>query len=295
MQQLLNISILFNPNSTGASHKLATQMCKQLKRDVPGANITIAPTEYAGHAEVLAYDLARKHPGSFIISSSGDGGYHEVINGLMKAKQEEFEATAGLLPGGNANDHYHSLHRQDFLKAVQTYNFKVIDLLRIETTVQGKPYRRYAHSYVGLGLTPRIGKELTKASLNRFNEIWIIIKTFFQFRYTPLTVNGRTDQYQSLICSNIPRMAKVLTLSNDAQLHDGKFEISSIKRQPKWRLLLSLGKGIVGSFSTHQQAADFTLQTVEPTLVQMDGEAVTVDANSRITITCEPSALRYII
>ena len=62
----------------------------------------LCPTERAGHARDLARDAAQAgHP--LIVSVSGDGGDNEVVDGVMKAGNDN--AVCAAKAAGNANDH----------------------------------------------------------------------------------------------------------------------------------------------------------------------------------------------
>ena len=112
------IAIIYNPNSTGSSRKLAEEYANILQKRMPAQKIELIGTEHAGHAEELAYSIAKnsKHP--LIISSSGDGGYNEVINGAYKAREEGANPITSLLPAGNANDHFRNLSSDDLVEHI---------------------------------------------------------------------------------------------------------------------------------------------------------------------------------
>ena len=78
------VALIFNPNSTGDAPGLARELERQLTQHVPAPNVTLQPTQHTGHARDLARNAAR-HGHPLIISVSGDGGYNEVVNGLMDA------------------------------------------------------------------------------------------------------------------------------------------------------------------------------------------------------------------
>jgi diacylglycerol kinase (ATP) len=295
MSKYTGVTIIYNPNSTGGSKKKAEYAHRKLQKELPKVPVRLQATDYAGHAETLAYEaaLASKHPA--IISVSGDGGYHEVVNGIMRAKKEGSRAVAGLIPAGNANDHYHSVHRYDIVNAIAHKKSMSLDVLTFSATSGGKNIERYAHSYIGFGLTPRIGRELTKEKLNRVKETWITARTLLTFRFTALEIGGQPQEYQSVIFSNINRMAKILTLSKQAKADDGKFEVNILPRRHKVGLLASLFKASVQSLTTHEQTKKFSLKTVRPTLVQLDGETLRIDAGSPVQIGIKYKALDTIV
>ena len=290
-----NISIIFNPNSTGNGRAMAEDLKSELNEQLPGQSVKLMPTQYAGHAEELAYMFAKASPRPLIISASGDGGYHEVVNGIVRANKEGAGAVAGLLPAGNANDHYHATHQTTIVSAIGESKVQKVDLLKLATTVEGKDYERFAHSYIGFGLTPKVGKELNKVDLNRFNEILIVIKALFALRPVKILMNGKRRSYDSLIFSNVGKMSKVLTLAADASNSDGKFEVTIFRRRNKVRLLLSLLRASTVGLADAESFQDYHFRSLKRILVQLDGEIKTVDSASEVHITIVPKALECIV
>lgn len=274
---------------------MSRELESKLHEAVPKVPINRIKTKHAGHAETLAYDAAVASQRPLVISVSGDGGYHEVVNGLMKAQFEGARPVAGLLPGGNANDHHRVLHRGDVVESIVARAEQTIDLLKVSATVEGESIERFGHSYAGIGLTPKAGKELNKTKLNRLKESVIVLKSILTLRPVRIIVDGKKRTYDSLILSNIDTMSKVMKLSKHAKLDDGKFEVTAFRRRNRWRLIRVLLRastlGLKGT--THRKKYSFT--TTTPLLVQVDGEIVKVDANSRVIITSERSILRCII
>src|SRR4051794_35588548 len=111
------ICIIYNPNSTGPSEDLARKLADDIR--TTGAEINLLPTEHAGHATELAFDIATRHDNPLIISSSGDGGYNEVINGALRAQENGAHPVCAVLPAGNANDHSHALSDRPLAEAVR--------------------------------------------------------------------------------------------------------------------------------------------------------------------------------
>jgi diacylglycerol kinase (ATP) len=295
MAKYTHVTIIYNPNSTGGSKKRAEYAYAKLQKHAPKLTVTLMPTEYAGHAEELAYEAAQQSRHPVVVSVSGDGGYHEVVNGAMQANANGAKAVTGLIPAGNANDHYHSVHAGDLVAAILKGKSQSLDVLTLKTTVAGKPIERYAHSYIGFGMTPRVGRELTKEKLNRAKEVWITARTLLTYRSSTLVVDGTAQEFQSIIFSNIDRMAKILTLSTKSKPDDGKFEVNILRRQHKIGFMASLFKASVRSFETHTQTKKFSLKTVRHTLVQLDGETLRIDADSTVQIGIKHKTLKCIV
>lgn len=289
------ISVIYNPNSTGSGKKLATDFITKLQQQLPKQPIQLLATEYAGHGEKLAYQQARATKRPLLISASGDGGYHDVVNGAMRAQHEGARPVTGLLPAGNANDHYHSLHQSDIVADVVNQQEQLIDLLKLRAVSHGAPIERYSHSYIGVGLTPKVGKELNRTQLNRLNELWIMAKVLVTFRPIRLRVNGQVRAYESLVFSNVERMSKVFHLSPDARVDDNQFEVTTHYRRSRWQLIASLFKASTVGLTDGQQVQDFQFETIRPTLLQLDGEIIRLDAGTTATITLEHQVLRCIV
>lgn len=262
---------------------------------LPEQKVTLVPTKYAGHAEKLAYSLALATKRPLIMSASGDGGYHEVVNGLMRAQKEGARPIAGLLPAGNANDHFHSLHDAETAQAICAGKVQTIDLLHLSGTINGKVVERYAHSYIGIGLTPKVGQELNKTSLNMFNEVWIVLKALCKLQPVRIIVDGHNRAYDSLIFSNIGTMSKVLSLSSEADMTDGKFEVTAFPRQSKLKLIATLLRASTLGLPTATQASVFNFHTVKKLAVQLDGEISMLDANTETNISIDAQLLRTIV
>jgi diacylglycerol kinase (ATP) len=96
------IVVIFNPHSTGDGPQLAEQLHADLTRRLPDVPVRLCPTERAGHACDLAREAAETgHP--LIVSVSGDGGYNEVVDGVIQAGNDN--AVCAVKAAGNANDH----------------------------------------------------------------------------------------------------------------------------------------------------------------------------------------------
>lgn len=290
------IAIIYNPNSTGSSELLARQFEEVLHKRLPTQKIELIRTEHAGHGEELAYRIASSQNNTLIVSSSGDGGYHDVINGVMKAQNAGHYATTGLLPAGNANDHYHNLHSKDLIEQIIDGDEPTkIDLLKLISTSKAAPIERYAHSYIGFGLTPVIGNELNKTKLNPFNEFWIVARSLFTIKPVRLEVYNKVRHYESIVFSNVDVMSKYLKISQPSSVSDGKFEVTIFRRRNKLKLILLLLKTSFKGVKEDTKVREFLLKTVYETLVQTDGEIIELDAQSAVSIVIESQVLACVV
>jgi diacylglycerol kinase (ATP) len=290
MTAIHHVLIIYNPNSTGDGKANAAE----LKASIEAAStisVQLKPTRFAGHAEKMVQDI-KNDDGIMVISSSGDGGYHEVINGILSHGEQSNTIIAGLLPSGNANDHYNAVHHGDIVKRIIASDVEKIDIIKVTIG----DWTRYAHSYAGIGLTAHIGEKLTQATLNPFNEIWLTVRYFLNFRPVKIHTDSGVHRYDSLIFSNIERMSKYITLSKNAKIDDGKFEITWSKSGPFGKLFSHLFKASTVGLTddaNHVQTYNFT--SIRPLSIQLDGEVFHFEANSKVSVAIIPSAIKCII
>lgn len=287
--------IIYNPNSSGDSESSSRTLSKKLSKIYKDIPLTLTATEYTGHAEKLAYAHAKKQKRPLIISASGDGGYNEVINGAIRAQLEGSNPICAVMPAGNANDHSRTLQRKSLFQLIKEENIERIDVLKADFRCNEKSIIRYAHSYIGLGLTPAVASELNKTDLNLVKETWLAAKTFFTFRPVEIKLAHKTIIVDSVLFSNISEMAKRLTVAKNAIPNDGKFEVNIFLHKSKRFLLGKIFKASVSSLDDPSQVTEFALTVKEKTKIQIDGELKTIDSMSKLLITSEQKALSTLI
>lgn len=287
------IVIIFNPNSTGDGPGNAKRLQKRLAEKVPKKTvIELAPTNHAGHGEALAKDFAMKYKRLLIVSSSGDGGYNDVVNGVIASKSKT--AVVVVLPSGNANDHHRAVSHKSMIRRIVDAEIIVIDGIKIDATIDGRPWRRFAHSYIGFGLTAYIGRKLTEATLNPINEKWLVVKYMLLFRSITLQIQPdlRWHHYASVIFSNINRMSKVIRLAPDAHLKDNRIELYQLRSRSFVRMLISLLFASTVGFKPVAQIERQVLLANKPVDVQLDGEVYILDGDRKITVSVAKNAIR---
>jgi diacylglycerol kinase (ATP) len=291
-----SIVIIFNPNSTGDAPQLAEQLKERLTDLLPyRAEIRLQPTEHAGHA----VDLAREAAASggrqvLVVSVSGDGGYNEVVNGVMQSGNRD--AVCTVMAAGNANDHRRTVGTKPLEEAITEGRVRHIDLLRIDTDGGEGTGGAYAHSYIGFGLTPVVATELEKGNKGSLKEMVSVVRTFSKFE--PFDIkqeNGKRRKMDSLIFANIPEMAKYATLSEaDEQPRDGKFEVITFPHMPKWRILLMAARATTKGLGDQPSVSHYQFTTLKPMPYQIDGEVKSVSAHTTVHIRSVPRALATI-
>src|SRR4051812_14918351 len=144
------VVLIYNPDAGKVPVYLANQLRGDLARRLPDVPVQMRHTEAAGHARGLAR-AAAEDGRPLIVSVSGDGGFNEVVNGVMDVP--DTGAVCAVMAGGNANDHRRSTRRQLLIDAITGDGVRRIDLLRLRVGTGPQQWSRYAHSYIGFGLT----------------------------------------------------------------------------------------------------------------------------------------------
>ena len=291
-----SVIIIFNPNSTGSSKENAIKVKEHiLKQSSNSLSVELIKTQHAGHSEELAKEYAESAKPLLLVSSSGDGGYHELINGVAMSNSKASNIVVSLIPSGNANDHHNAMKSDDYIKNIVDKNVRTMDLIKVTATIDGRPWSRYAHSYVGIGVSAHIGRRLTAADLNAFTEKIIVIKGLLGFRYVHVMTEHGPKKYSSLVFSNIDRMSKVLKLSDNSKINDGKIEVNEIHYRSALSTIISLGKMLFKDISEQHSITDATFTTTAPLPIQIDGEDYIIDKDSEVDITVSKRALKFVM
>lgn len=286
------IVIIFNPNSTGDAPKLAEQLRSRLADLLPyAADIRLQPTAHAGHAVDLAREAARSARDVLVVSVSGDGGYNEVVNGVMHSGNPN--AVCAVMAAGNANDHRRTTSTGPLEHAIANGAVRHIDLLRITKGQEAGASDEYAHSYIGFGLTPVMAIDLEKGSKGALKEMFSVMRTFSKFKPFEIRPSeGKRRKFDSLVFANIAQMAKYATLSEaDDKLSDGKFEVVTFPHRSKLRVLLTALRAATHGLGDQPSVSSYAFTTLKPIPYQIDGEVKSVKAHTRVTIESAPAAL----
>ncbi|SCX51255.1 Diacylglycerol kinase family enzyme [Klenkia marina] len=291
------VVIVFNPHSTGDAATLASELRDDLAERHPDLPLELAPTQRAGHGRELAAAAARTGR-PLVVSVSGDGGYNDVVNGLMDAGNPD--AVAAVRGAGNANDHRRATKRRPLDAAVshalRTGETQRFDLLRLTVTpAGGPPVVRYAHSYIGLGITPVVAVDLEEGGKGSWREIVAVVRGFRRFRPFPVELeDGGQIEVDSLLYANIDRMAKVATLSDDGRPDDGQFELVLLPHHSKLRVLLTAIRSATVGLGAQPHATHHALTIRAPMPLQLDGELVELEADTHVAVDVVPGALRTV-
>jgi diacylglycerol kinase family enzyme len=286
------IVVIFNPQSTGDAPRSAEDLRAELARRLPAVPLDLCPTRHAGHARDLAREAAgRGRP--LVVSVSGDGGYNEVVDGVMQAGNDQ--AVCAVRAAGNANDHRRVTRERPLADAIVAGDVRRIDLLRLTVGTGPGARVRYAHSYIGVGLTPVVAVDLEKGGKGSWKEIISVVRAFSRFRPFPIRLeDGRRRTIDSLLFANIDEMAKYATLSEDSRPDDGRFEVITQRRTGKLRVLATAIRAATQGLGPQPSATHYAFTTLAPMPLQLDGELMELDADTPVAVDIAPRALATI-
>lgn len=284
--------VIYNPHSTGNAPQLADRLREDLAELAPELAVVMCPTEHEGHGRELA-EAAAAQGQPLVVSVSGDGGYNEVVDGLMRAANDG--AVGAVLAAGNANDHRRATGDDNLAEAITAGKVHRIDLLRLSIGEGADTEIAYAHSYIGLGLTPVVAIDLEKGGKGSFTEIVSVVRTFAKFRPFPIELeDGSRIRFDSLVFANINEMAKYATLSEDGTPDDGKFEVITVAHTAKWRILAVAIKAATTGLGPQPSTTHYRFTPIKPTPLQLDGELRTLKPGVPVSIDIAPRALATI-
>ena len=85
-------------------------------------------------------------------------------------------------------------------------------------------------------------------------------------------------------------MSKVLKLSDNADVSDGKFEVAALKTSNKLHLILELLHIVSMGSKAPTQVKRFIFLTVKKIAIQLDGELRRLPAGATVVVRIEPNA-----
>lgn len=312
------VVVVFNPHSTGHAEQRAHDLARDLAVRAPALPVQVRPTEHAGHARALARDAA-KTGCPLVVSVSGDGGYNEVVNGIMAAGTGT--AVAAVLGAGNANDHRRATRQHPLVDSIVAGHTHHLDLLTLTIgdpstgepstgepstnessdpttgapTAEGGPVVRYAHSYLGLGITPTVALGLARGGKGTLREVLTTLRTLVRFDPVVIDTDRGRETFDSLLLANIAGMAKYATLSDNGHPDDGHFEVIALHHTARWRLLATALRAASSGLGDQPTTRCYQFRTVAPIPLQIDGELLHLPATTTVTVQVAPAALTTVL
>jgi YegS/Rv2252/BmrU family lipid kinase len=229
--------ILFNPAAGQANLRVALAAAAEIWRQA-GWQVELQPTEYAGHATVLAQQAAQNGV-TIVVAAGGDGTVNEVVNGIVNTK-----TALAVLPIGTVNIWAREMGlTMDVRQSAQAF----LTAQREQVDV-GRAGERYFLLMAGVGFDAAVTAGVRSADKRRLGAIAYVkqaILMAWQFRgvRTHLRIDGKRirGRVLMLVIGNSQLYGGVVKITAHAVLDDGQLDVCVIKGRrmlaAPWRLL----------------------------------------------------------
>lgn len=292
MPPIAEVVVVFNPQSSGDGERLAHELQERLHAAAPDLPVELVATEHAGHGrELAARHAARATPEHvvLVVSASGDGGFHDVVNGVVDAGGAAVGAAAAVLAAGNANDHRRSTAQRPLDEAIADHDLSRLDLLTLQ---RSDGATEYAHSYIGVGVTAAVAVGLEESGgKGSIGEVLTTLRVLREQVPVVLERDGRRCSYDAIVASTVRGMAKFVTLDPDAEPDDGRFEVTELGHLRPWQYPGILARAATGKLPGRQGVTSYAFRTTATTPVQLDGEVRELAGGTDVTVGIAPGAL----
>lgn len=276
-----------------------------------GWDITIKPTEAAGHATELARQAAAAEI-DMVLAAGGDGTLGEVTNGLAHSP-----TLMAPLPAGTANSFAKELlmprpgvfyrQGQGLLDAVDALAAGRVQAMDLGYTPGVKGNGRYWLLWAGVGadgylvdqVEPRPKWSKRLGTVGYMLQGLFILPTIPSFQAT-VTVDDQeyTGEYLLILCSNARRyVGGMVELSAEARLDDGLIEVwllpaGSTARLAQYAVQAKSGRLKANADVTKVTGSQVTIRTTPHMPCQTDGDK---SGDTPLHIQVRPRALNLLV
>jgi diacylglycerol kinase family enzyme len=234
-----------------------------------------------------------------VVAAGGDGTVHEVVNGLLRAGGK---AALGVVPLGSGDDFEKQLAGRPWLLRLKEPVQRKFDAGRIEA---GGQVRWFANGMdVGFGAHGAANVRRVPRFLKGF-AAYLGALALTMIRYPRLNLRVRLDDAPAFDLStamtavmNGTTFGGSFQVAPDARPDDGQFDLLLVDAIGRVQILQLVPKILKGSHKGDPRvrllrARRVVIESVEPLLVEADGELAFEGANS-LKIDLLPGALRVL-
>ncbi|MBA7498249.1 Diacylglycerol kinase [subsurface metagenome] len=275
---------------------------KYLKEN--GFNFKVSYTSHHGEAIELAQKAADKGI-DLIVSIGGDGTVNEIVNGIMKSKNDP---SLGIIPLGWANDFIKSTDiPSDIIGACKILvrgKIKKIDIGVVNSQI-------YFANICGVGFDAEVARLANQMKskhpnlriLSAFVYVFATVKKLLSpFSYHNVKIKFDGQEIHSKILFIAISNGKIyggrFKITPEAILDDGLLEICLVEEMGRFKYLSIIPKVFKGTHASIKginfyRAKEVVIQSSEPVLAQVSGEVI--EGQKEFTITLLPKSLKLIV
>jgi diacylglycerol kinase (ATP) len=275
------VKLIFNPIANlGRAWSIASAL-RPIVQEFGGADWS--GTVYPTHATELAYK-AGLDGYDLVIALGGDGTIHEVVNGLMQLPEEQRPAL-GVVPLGSGNDFAHGLgissKSEVALRQVLTGNPQPIDVGVLEDNF-GR--REYWNNTIGFGFDAVVTIRSRRIPIvHGFAVYFAAVLQTILLNYIPFHLQIKADDQTweetdlMFVACNGKREGGGFRVAPEADLFDGEFNLISVQKIPRLKMLYTLPYFLNGSqnqlpYIRTGKFKRLELTSDRPLMIHTDGE-----------------------
>ncbi len=265
-------------------------------------NLIIKKTEYAGHAYDFANSLDFKEVDA-LCAIGGDGTLFEIINGMLKRKDED-RLPIGLITGGTGNSFMHDLDclsPVDAAKRIIKFKYRAIDLAKVQNISTNEVI--YSFNIVGWGVATDTNKRAEKMRWlgeMRYNVAAIIEILKGSKRIAEISYDDQPfykDDFVFILGCNTIHTGKAMKAAPKAKLDDGLIDLVIVKKASRLKLLLLFPKLFTGDhlkspLVEYRQVKKFSIKPEISSDLNIDGELV---GQTPINVSVEQKLLNVLV
>jgi len=302
--------VIVNPTSgRGTGEKAVPEIEKWLK--AYNLDYTLVRTERPWHAADLAQHAACEGY-QVVVAASGDGTINEIMNGLMRARQQGCVNTAlATLSIGTGNDFAASmglpLTLTESLQMLKEDKRRKIDIGRATIRKGAEVSERYFGNGIGIGFDAMVGFEAIKVrwAVGLIPYLIGVMKTIFLYFNAPrvrMTIDDVTHEQPSLMTSimNGRRMGGGFMMAPNGKPDDGYLDLCIATEASRLRLFQLIPYFLKGTQEGQPEIQmkrarkiTVTALTDKKLPAHADGEMLCVDGDE-ISAEILPGALEII-
>lgn len=235
-----------------------------------------------------------------LVVAGGDGTVHQAVQGLAQS-----DTALGFIPLGSGNDLATALGvPTDPAAAVEVAFSRPVRSMDLGR-VSGAAGQRWFAIYCGVGFDSEVTRRANQVRVLRGRWIypWAVIKTLFGFQ--PPTYRLRHDRGSFeepgmfITVANGPTFGGGMRIAPEARLDDGLFDLVTVRRLPKWKLLQVFPKVYTGDHVGYpeveiQRTARVHIRLDREMMLYGDGEALIPIGADGVEVEMVPGGLRVI-
>ena len=293
----MNFSIIYNPIATKFSQAALDHLIFKFVERGLKLN-TIAKSEYSGHVIKLIKEL--DPVSDYLITFGGDGTVNEAFRAFNEIEQHSVYAHISV---GTTNDmaNYFNLYRKDAIKSIDKLAEKGKETFMDSVLVNGEPVC-YVSSFGYIAAVPYLVNPKLKKAMGHAAYVFAAMPTLMkgpQKIKATYTANGKTKSTNILLALiTTSKGMGGITLYNDVDLTDGKFEVCLIHDITPALIVKIFGEYLTDSIDLSKYLEYADVFTTDELHIRFDGvlpyDDIDNDGNkASFSLTLHENELHY--